>query len=513
MPISRLRLCGLNNRDCVRVGRGACHTRGVADNQNGRVAVYLDFDNIVLSWYDRVHGRNSFGRDRHRIAETPDDPEIVARLEAAAIDVGAIIDYASSFGTLVLTRGYADWSSQINAQYRTQLVARAIDLVQLFPAAAYAKNGADIRLAVDTVEDMFRLDDLTHVVIVGGDSDYVPLAQRCKRLGRYVVGIGVAGSTAKSLTAACDEFASYDTLPGVERPRREEAPARGGRGGRGRRAATEPTAAAEGTGVPVSAEASAKAGSAGSADAAGAASTEASAYSKPDVAADTGIAPVKSAGGRGSRGAGGRASAAKNARTEAGVSGASTVSTGPAASTSAVGPDESAGKEAAATSADGAESVAPAKSRSRRPARASRDATANAAATAVDATTAAELAEAAAEANEPARHSLLDSIFGDDYDDIEFDHDLDGDDENSDDNDIEITGLLIRALWLGQEKDDSEWLHSSAVKQQMRRMDPSFNEKALGFRSFSDFLKSRSDIAELEETGHERLVRLRDQSE
>ena len=44
----------------------------------------------------------------------------------------------------------------------------------------------------------------------------------------------------------------------------------------------------------------------------------------------------------------------------------------------------------------------------------------------------------------------------------------------------------------------------------MRRMDPSFSEKALGYRSFSDFLKSRDDIAELEETGHERLVRLRE---
>ncbi|MEB4615145.1 NYN domain-containing protein, partial [Leucobacter sp. M11] len=191
------------------------------DTQNGRVAVYLDFDNIVLSWYDRVHGRNAYGRDRQKIAEDPTNPEIAARLEAAMIDVGAIIDYASSFGTLVLTRAYADWSATVNADYRSQLVSRAIDLVQLFPAAAYAKNGADIRLAVDAVEDMFRLTDLTHVVIVGGDSDYVPLAQRCKRLGRYVVGIGVAGSTAKSLTAACDEFASYDALPGVERPVRE----------------------------------------------------------------------------------------------------------------------------------------------------------------------------------------------------------------------------------------------------------------------------------------------------
>ncbi len=185
------------------------------DTQSARVAVYLDFDNIVMSWYDRVHGRNAYSRDRQKIAENPMDPEIAERLTKATIDVGAVIDYAASFGTLVLTRAYADWSAPVNAEYRSQLVARAVDLVQLFPAAAYAKNGADIRLAVDAVEDMFRLPDLTHVVIVAGDSDYVPLAQRCKRLGRYVVGVGVAGSTAKSLAAACDRFDAYDSLPGI----------------------------------------------------------------------------------------------------------------------------------------------------------------------------------------------------------------------------------------------------------------------------------------------------------
>ncbi|MCH6230264.1 NYN domain-containing protein [Microbacterium sp. CFH 31415] len=190
----------------------------MTDLQNARVAVYLDFDNIVMSWYDRVHGKNSYSRDRQKIMSDAEDPAIAERLAAAMIDVGAIIDYATSFGTLVLTRAYADWSSPVNAVYRSQLVARAVDLVQLFPAAAYAKNGADIRLAVDAVEDMFRLPDLTHVVIVAGDSDYVPLAQRCKRLGRFVVGVGVAGSTAKSLAAACDQFDSYDALPGVAAP-------------------------------------------------------------------------------------------------------------------------------------------------------------------------------------------------------------------------------------------------------------------------------------------------------
>ena len=179
---------------------------------DSRVAVYIDFDNIVISRYDQVNGRGSFMKDR---GSSKPSADFAARLKRATVDIGAIIDYAAAFGTIVLTRAYADWSAPVNADYRAQLVGRAVDLVQLFPAAAYGKNGADIRLAVDAVEDMFRLPDLTHVVIVAGDSDYVPLAQRCKRLGRYVVGIGVAGSTARSLAAACDQFASYDRLPGV----------------------------------------------------------------------------------------------------------------------------------------------------------------------------------------------------------------------------------------------------------------------------------------------------------
>src|SRR5690606_28309647 len=69
-----------------------------------------------------------------------------------------------------------------------------------------------IRLAVDVIDDLFRLADITHVVIVGGDSDYIPLVQRCKRLGRVVVGIGIEGSTSSALVHALDEFASYDTL-------------------------------------------------------------------------------------------------------------------------------------------------------------------------------------------------------------------------------------------------------------------------------------------------------------
>jgi NYN domain/OST-HTH/LOTUS domain len=281
----------------------------MADLGEGRVAVYLDFDNIVISRYDQVNGRSSFQKDKAKgLDKYPD------RLAQATVDVGAIIDFASSFGTLVLTRAYADWSAEVNTGYREQLVGRAVDLVQLFPAAAYGKNAADIRLAVDAVEDMFRLPDLTHVVIVAGDSDYIPLAQRCKRLGRYVVGVGVAGSSSRSLAAACDEFVIYDALPGVPVP--------------------EPK---------------------------------------------------------------------RRARTK----------------------------------------------------------------------------------------------------------DTDADEPPPPDPQAAATDLLTRALRIGLEKDDADWLHNSAVKAQMKRMDPSFSEKSLGFKSFSDFLRSRADLVELDESSTTRMVRLR----
>jgi hypothetical protein len=288
-----------------------------------RVAVYIDFDNIVISRYDEVFGRGRFMADRARNAKAPRPDEKANPTDAAAravVDVGAILDYATSFGSVVISRAFADWSAPANSLYSRQLVNRAVDLTQMFPTTgSYQKNGADIRLSVDVVEDMFRLPDITHVVIVAGDSDFIPLAQSCKRLGRYVVGIGVAGASSKSLAAACNEFKFYGELPGVlpaGTPEPEETPV--------------------------------------------------------------------------------------------------------------------------------VEPVAQKKSTSRR-------------------------ASKPQEAPEP----------------------------EPVDRNASATDLLVRALRVGQSTSDDEWLHLGGVKSQMMRMDPTFSEKALGFKSFSDFVKSREAQVEI----------------
>lgn len=184
-------------------------------SDGARVAVYIDFDNVVISRYDDVHGPGRWREDdAWHHAPGRSGSEVAHRLSEAEVDLGAIIDYASSFGTVALTRAYADWSVPANAAYKRQLIDRAVDLIQLF-ATSGTKNGADIRLSIDAIEDLFQHADLTHVVVVGGDSDYIALAQRCKEMGRFVVGIGVTGSTSRALVAACDEFSSYGDLPGV----------------------------------------------------------------------------------------------------------------------------------------------------------------------------------------------------------------------------------------------------------------------------------------------------------
>lgn len=182
-----------------------------------RVAVYIDFDNVVISRYDQIHGgrRDAWRADDVRRHAGDADSVVGQKLLQAHIDVGALLDYAASYGRVAIARAYADWSVPVNASYQRQLVDRAVDLTQLFPVSG-TKNGADIRLAVDAIDDLMRYDDITHVVLVAGDSDYIALAQRCKQLGRYVVGIGVSGSTSRALVAACDEYTSYDDVPGVE---------------------------------------------------------------------------------------------------------------------------------------------------------------------------------------------------------------------------------------------------------------------------------------------------------
>jgi uncharacterized protein (TIGR00288 family) len=325
-----------------------------------RVALYFDFDNIVISRYDQLHGEGAYRKDTPRSKTVSPGTQAAERLKEATVDVDAVLDFAATFGTIAIARAYADWSTPVNASYRGQLIDRAVDLVQLFPLSA-TKNGADIRLSVDAVEDLFRIEDLSHIVIVAGDSDYVALAQKARRLGRYVVGIGVAGGTSRALTAACDEYADYDALLSTDASVEDDE-------------ANEVVAAAS---------------------------------------ADQVVTPPATKARRATSGTKAKATDAA----------AETTPTKTATSERAKAPAKS----------DGDTDAAPAPT-TRNPGR-----------------------------------------------------------------------LLLKAMELLRAKNDQEWQTSGAVKNQMLRMDPTFQERRLGFGSFTDFVKSRAGVVELDETGENRI--------
>jgi hypothetical protein len=58
---------------------------------------------------------------------------------------------------------------------------------------------------------------------------------------------------------------------------------------------------------------------------------------------------------------------------------------------------------------------------------------------------------------------------------------------------VEATDLLVRAIRVGLQKGDDDWVYAAGVKSQMQRMDPTITEKSLGFTTFRDFVESRSD--------------------
>jgi NYN domain/OST-HTH/LOTUS domain len=92
------------------------------------------------------------------------------------------------------------------------MLRTAVELIQLFPPGPSAKNGADIKLCLDAVEDLARFHHIGTVIIIGGDSDFMPVAQKIKAAGRTLIGIGNRRNTNRHWAKSCHEFRYYDSL-------------------------------------------------------------------------------------------------------------------------------------------------------------------------------------------------------------------------------------------------------------------------------------------------------------
>jgi uncharacterized protein (TIGR00288 family) len=164
-------------------------------DQEDRIALFLDYENLALGARDHLRGMR--------------------------FDLRPVADALAERGRVVVRRAYADWS--YFDEDRRMLTRSHVELIEMPQRmGASRKNAADIKMAVDALELAFERDYISTFVICTGDSDFTPLVHKLRELNKRVLGVGVEGSTSAMLPPACDEFLYYDRLEGVDVPRAPE---------------------------------------------------------------------------------------------------------------------------------------------------------------------------------------------------------------------------------------------------------------------------------------------------
>jgi uncharacterized LabA/DUF88 family protein len=108
--------------------------------------------------------------------------------------------------------------------YSRSLTQHATKLVQRNLTPGGDKNGADINLALDALEMAFTHPHISAYVIVGGDSDFISLVEKLKQYDKQIFVVGGRSFTSQVMQRNCHEFVAYENLIGGRR---------GDRGGRG----------------------------------------------------------------------------------------------------------------------------------------------------------------------------------------------------------------------------------------------------------------------------------------
>lgn len=153
------------------------------DPAAGRVAVFLDFENLVSG----LPGRKE------------------------PIPATALAWLCRGFGDASIRRAYANWANPGIGRYQEALATNGVDLIQISRCGKH-KNAADIRMTVDAMETLITHPDVGVFVLASGDSDYTPLVTRLREHGKQVIGVGTEANASDRLVSICTAYKFWSTL-------------------------------------------------------------------------------------------------------------------------------------------------------------------------------------------------------------------------------------------------------------------------------------------------------------
>ena len=163
-------------------------------DEDKNLALFIDFDNIALGL------KGSAKKFRIRL----------------------VLERLLEKGKIIIKKAYADWSHY--PEYKNELHAAGIEMIEIPKRHLSGKNSADIRLAVDAMDLCWSKEHLDTFVILSGDSDFSPLVSKLRENNKSVIGIGVRESSSALLVENCDEFIFYEDLAAEHVPAIETLP-------------------------------------------------------------------------------------------------------------------------------------------------------------------------------------------------------------------------------------------------------------------------------------------------
>ncbi|NPE27821.1 NYN domain-containing protein [Methanococcoides sp. SA1] len=160
----------------------------VEQMNDNNVALYLDFENLAISADETYPSK--------------DKP----------LSIEPIVDFAASKGNICVKKSYADWSRNIFKQYQKHLLDYGFEMIYLPATSSQGKNGSDVRMAIDIMENMELFKTIDTFIIGSGDTDFISLTQRMLARGKKVIIVGFDNSVGRLVKNNCTEFRSLDEL-------------------------------------------------------------------------------------------------------------------------------------------------------------------------------------------------------------------------------------------------------------------------------------------------------------
>lgn len=153
-----------------------------------KIAVYLDFENLAIA--------------ADQVFSYIDRP----------LELGPILDKILTKGSICIKRAFADWSKPDSHRYVKNLHKYGFDLRYLPHSSARGKNGADIQMVIDILEDLQFYPNIDAIIIGSGDTDFFPVIKRVLARGKPVYIVGFDDSVGDVIRDNCTEYISLNKL-------------------------------------------------------------------------------------------------------------------------------------------------------------------------------------------------------------------------------------------------------------------------------------------------------------